>query len=426
MDPSLIPDSKYSVGVGSSVYGAFSNSSYNLPEGVLTKDTLDLNKIYNKTRKQNVFYTAASVDVFHVRVKVKQAFWSFGVTQNFFMYQNIPGDLLRFGIKGNTQFVGKSISLNKLASNYTSYMEMALGYAHEGHKFNWGVRAKLLFGQANVSTNKSKGSIYTGDNASGNRLSADADITINSSYPGYFDNNDVDGLSDQNARNMIINTKNKGLGLDGGLTYKHNSRLTFTGTINDLGFIKWKENPTNSRYSGSYAFNGVNVNDVSNKTTDESTYTVYFDSLQRAFRADTTHKSYVSTLVMKNYLSAGYKIFPNTHIYLNGYLNWFRVLKGAFGLTLQQKIGRVATFSITYTVQNRAYNNIGFAFAVKPGPFQFYVAMDNVTPLLRAGSIRDMSIDVSRLNLYNFNVRAGLNFVWGRTIKEDRLPLYEN
>ncbi len=424
INPSLIPDYKVSVGLGTSVYSAFSNSSFNLPNGILTGDTVDLKKVSNSVRKNNVFYTAFAVDLFHLRVKQKRNFWSFNITQKVSNFQSIPGDLLLLAINGNTQFVGKEVSLKKFGANYTSYMEMGLGLARESanKKFTYGARVKLLFGQANVYVSRSKGGLTVGDNTDGNSLKADADVVIHSSYPKDWES--ADNTTPNYSQN-VFNTKNMGAAIDAAVTYKPTEKFRVMLAINDLGFIRWTQNPYNTSYKGNYTYNGIDVSNISNKNSDQDTYQSYFDSLAKSFNGDTTQKAYTAPLVMKSYLSASYQLAKNTTVNANFFMNYFRVIQPAYGISVNQRVCKFIEIAVSYSVQNRQWNNVGFGIYVKGGPFQLFCVADNLTPLFNSVDLSDGSIDFRRVEMYNFNVRSGLNFIFGRIVKEDKLPVYD-
>jgi hypothetical protein len=71
---------------------------------------------------------------------------------------------------------------------------------------------------------------------------------------------------------------------------------------------------------------------------------------------------------------------------------------------------KIITFSLSYTLFNNAYNNFGFGFSAKFGPFNMYVISDNVSTHY---AVNKSSHVVLPYNNRVMNLRLGLNLVFG-------------
>lgn len=75
--------------------------------------------------------------------------------------------------------------------------------------------------------------------------------------------------------------------------------------------------------------------------------------------------------------------------------------------------------SLSYTAINRTYGNFGLGVNLNLTPFQFYVVGDN---LLRMPTsyVVNKGFDRYISETQYFNLRVGLNFIFGRVLPADR------
>jgi hypothetical protein len=97
-----------------------------------------------------------------------------------------------------------------------------------------------------------------------------------------------------------------------------------------------------------------------------------------------------------------------------------RVSTGA-SASLIKHFGKLMTTSISYTVSNRSYNNIGAGLSFNFAPVQLYIVGDNLVripaSLISTGHINSY-LNSSQV----FNLRFGLNLVWCWDKGKDRIP----
>jgi hypothetical protein len=122
------------------------------------------------------------------------------------------------------------------------------------------------------------------------------------------------------------------------------------------------------------------------------------------------------------YLSASYALRKTVSVNALLFAEKFRGrFAPGFSASLLKEFGRRLSTSVSYTITNNSYNNLGAGMSLNFAPFQFYVVGDN---LLRAPVSLAANGDVnSYLNSSKYvNVRAGLNIVFGWDKTQEKLP----
>jgi hypothetical protein len=165
--------------------------------------------------------------------------------------------------------------------------------------------------------------------------------------------------------------------------------------------------------TANYTFSGVDLKEVLNGNS--SYLDAQLDSISKRFRPQEGRTgSYSTPLPGKMYLSGTYALGNELSVGALFFTEKFqgRVNPGG-SASLSKHVGKWLSATLSYTVSNRSYNNLGMGFSVNLKPVQLYLVGDN---LLRIpGSL----ITTQELNSYVnstklCNVRFGLNFVWGR------------
>ena len=405
INPSLIPENKVSIGlpalssIAAGVYfSPFVANDLKNTSGNTT--TLSMDKAISKmSRYNNYLYTGTNVDLFSLRFKARNLYISLNATNVTTIRVNLPQDLFKLVWDGTSQFVGSSANFHNLGVNVNQYNEYALGLARskDGGKFRYGIRLKLLQGLNNFNTDRSDGQIAIDNSYYQYNLSANAMAHSASVIP--YNNNNIDYLK------ALTNFKNLGYGIDLAMSYSPNKKWSFTGTANNLGAIFWQTNAQSYNINGNYQFSGLNLNNIiSSGTVNSNTYT---DSLKNQFSVkQQSVAKYKTVLTPSMYLSVSYSLGRNTKIALTGYSEFYKGPRPAGSFAFIQRAGRVLNIVLTYNVRKYSYNNMGIGLMIKPGPFQFYVVGDNIAVL-------------NPFNTNNFNIRTGMNLVFGKTRKPE-------
>jgi hypothetical protein len=362
-----------------------------------------------------------------------------------------PIDLFKLGLKGNGDFVGKTIDLSNLGADLKYYHELGFGFSKNfTKKLRIGVRGKILFGVADFSIeNKSLGLTINNDYT----YALNADLSANISAPVKVYTNNQNGIdsvifdlnrfkkvsSDKidihKVLNYIFNTKNLGLGIDIGATYSISDKIQLSASITDLGFISWKRDVTNLKAESQFKFSGFNITDVINgsKTFDEIAREMA-DSLKNSFTVTKNNKTF------KTFLPTGVSVggsFNLTKSFSLGILSYSKItsnqFREAFTMSANLNLDNAFSTSVSYTAENRRYDNLGFGLAFRPGIFQFYFIADKIpimwdkikydNTVTTQGPFGSVETKTSQ-KIYlpeswnTVNLRLGMNIAFGNNIKK--------
>ena len=415
INPTVLPEHTISIGLPgmSSVYGQFISNGF-LPKNIIDfkDDTAHIvpDKLLAELKDKNLIYSNSSVDIFHLRIKVRNGYYWLGIRNNLNVSFQYPKDFLSLAIKGNAQFIGKTIDLKNLNVDASLYNEYSLGMALEFNHWVFGGRVSLLQGLSNIQFDPKSLNIQVDTSMYAETMNADAQLNTsgipkNSNGDPSFDH--VQKLS--YITNYLTNFKNKGVALSAGVTYKLNDKISFSASFYDLGFINWKDSVTNYNLKGQSSFSGLDLLQSYLNGTDIKPDTV-IDSILDDFNRDTTQKAYRTYLNPKFNVSVTYDLFRRTTIGLSASGVYNKKLYPAFTLGLSQGLGRFFNLLATISYNQKTINNLGVGLIIKPGPYQFYIIADNVYPA------------INPLYTTNANIRVGMNLVFGRVNPPVGLP----
>jgi hypothetical protein len=161
-----------------------------------------------------------------------------------------------------------------------------------------------------------------------------------------------------------------------------------------------------------YLFSGFDVNQL---LDDNSGYLrQQLDSLETKFEmTETPSDSYTTSLPSRYYLAGRYELVRNLSVGTLFFGESFRErFSAGMTVSVNKDFGNWLSTSLTYTVSNRSYNNIGVGLSFNLSPVQLYILGDNLlmapVTMIGGGSLNDY-VNNSQL----LTVRAGLNFVFG-------------
>ena len=122
----------------------------------------------------------------------------------------------------------------------------------------------MLFGKANITTSRGKGSLFTDEQTfdlllrSSFRLNSSFPLTTRVNEQGNLDQIDIDENIDWFG--LLMNGQNKGLSFDGGFVYNYDEKIQLSGSILDLGLIRWKSDVSNFTQDGKISYTGTGDN----------------------------------------------------------------------------------------------------------------------------------------------------------------------
>lgn len=232
------------------------------------RTVINLDTMMNNLTNDNKFRLGANVNLLGFGFKVNNTFINFNTRLINHVSVGFPVDMveaLRIGnidAAGNVRPVVEMLDGDVL--NATSYLETGLGVIQRFEPINLtvGVRAKLLFGVANVQTDNTRLVFNTSPNL--DTVTAHMYYEIQSATCAPYDTNQkkfIFNLGD------VLGNANTGIAFDLGARYDWGP-FSFSFSINDLtGGIHWKNNvmtwkPQNGQ--GAIVFNGVDMNGMFN------------------------------------------------------------------------------------------------------------------------------------------------------------------
>lgn len=396
----------------------------------------DFPNLIDKMKKVNYIGLETQIPWINLSYIWKNWYFSFGVNDKINAMVSIPKDLVVLGWEGNGKsLLGNKAFLSYLGANMNWHREYYMGAATNiNSKWTVGARAKLLFGKANLWFKNNQLTWET--NQDDFAYTFDADMEIHSSQP-FFDITkfEYDYLNDSLMfemdtvlnpdemefkdvkKQIVFNAKNKGIALDLGAKYVFNNKITLYGSLLDFGFIRYKQNADGLKAQGKFYFDGWNIQPYfqEDDSVVKAHADAFRDSVIKLFDPTLINKAYNYWLPSKLYLGATYQL---TEKYNVGALfrgeYYLRRVHAALTLSGNARFTKWFSSSISYTVQNNSFTNLGLGFALKFGWYQWYMASDNVLGFVWPQSTR------------NINLRMGLNMIFGCKKKENSTMLNTN
>ncbi len=413
VNPAIMPRYKLSIGLPfiSSIGASYSNNGFTYNDMISRTNGVvqaDLSKFTKNLAEKNYITLSAQTDLFRVGIRVAPRFYVMASSSvKVYNRTMLERGLASLIVDGTAPIVG-TYSNTAPQEEALSYIETALGMAFQvNDKLTIGGRLKYLNGINNVTTKSSSAIVQVSDTY---QITATAAADVRTS-----------GINNLNTSGYKVKDhigdyfKNTGFGLDIGATYKFMDKLTLGISITDIGYINWKNNTY--QYSldpatAKYTFSGVDVNQLLNN--NKTSFSAQLDSAKKKFEMkESASGSYSTMLPGKMYLSGNYQLINNLSV---GALFFSENFAGRYsaGMTgsVNKNFGKAISTSLSYTVSNRSYNNIGMGVSFNLSPVQLYIVGDN---LLRAPAslIVNQNINSYLNSSQVINVRMGLNLVFG-------------
>jgi hypothetical protein len=391
----------------------------------------NVDKFLAKVKPRNFMESESTIQLLGIGFSVgRDGYVFFDINDRFDANFVMPGDLIKLALKGNGVFVGSRIDLSSLRADMKYYREFGLGYSRNiTDKLRVGAKAKLLFGVASAAlNNKSLG--ITINNDYSHVFDANMDLNISGPMNVYMDSkHNIDSIvfddsrfkTSRGIRDFVSGKKNTGLGIDIGATYDLTERIILSGAITDLGFIRWKKDVTRLSADNQFTFNGLGMDDFfsGDKTLDEIGQDMV-DSLKNAFVITKSKTAFTTFLPFGVSLGGSFNL---TNKISFGILSYSRIiskqLREAITLSANVNLGNALSASIGYTAANHQYDNLGAALAFRTGVTQFYLVSDRI-PVTWNKIKSDNSNVVIPASWNTFNLRLGMNLVFGNRVKEKK------
>ena len=380
----------------------YSNSTFSYNDlGV--SSSLNFENLYNNIKKTNLISTELHLDLLSIGYRRDDYYITFNIAEKVNAGLTYPGSIFELAWNGNTQFLGETVEFNNLRTNTVYYREYSLGVSKVWDAYNiFGIRAKLLFGKANIYSGKSEMSLYTNPNTF--NLQVEGDININSSFPLTINqdaNGNITGITagDIDYISFLMNGKNKGFALDLGWIHQYNEDITLSASILDLGFIRWKTDLNNVQLTGSFDYSGVGLG----TGFDDAGYILDIrDSLFNSYTQTVTQDKYYSWLPTQIYLGGMYQYMPKLGIgVVNRNVIYRNKLHSSITLSANTTFWSKLSGSLSWSYLNNTYKNVGLALAWHGRGLQFHAVSDNILGFFKP-------LDARTLNLrFGFGLMLG-------------------
>ncbi|MCB0494507.1 MAG: hypothetical protein KDC79_00100 [Cyclobacteriaceae bacterium] len=435
LNPAVVPEHKVSISLPvPSLFVGFNNSSINVKALMSPDGTVDYNK-FVEGLKENKNYLGAGVsgELFHIRVKAADNFFSLSSRVIADARVHYPRDLFALASKGVTG----NFSLSGLAIDATSYIEYAAGFTRvrPDSKWTYGARIKWLNGLANIQTKNTEIDVnVNGEDIYSYDITAKGLVNIGAALDGnkYKTLDDLSNLEINSFKDALNEFKpNNGIATDLGATFQFTEKLSFGASLLNLGFINWKNFVNNYQIDTHFVVEGVTA-EVDFDTNLDSLFNAQVDSLVQAYGdqfkegVDTTFNSYKTWLPTQLFLSANYQITPKFNATASVYTEFHKGVSVGTVVGANYRFGNTFDLTASWWWFNRSASNLGIGMVFKPWFGQIYIIMDNVLP---GGLVKvsDPELEINNLWLpygaKNFNLRAGINLVFGKIREANRLPM---
>jgi hypothetical protein len=392
----------------------------------------DVDDFINKFDAVESFEAQASINLFSLGFRVKEMYFSFDATIKNSAEFTYPKDFVKFVIKGNEN--NETFDFSALATEIIDYSEFGFNISRKfGEQFQVGIRPKILFGLASVSTLSSNTTIQT----STDEWVVDADYKVRIAATGITIPVDENGLLDPNGEfeydSTILSsdgykeifTDNIGFGIDLGAHYKPIETLQLSLSLLDLGYINWKENTHIASVNGTYIFKGIDP--TVNDSIDPGQ--TILDSLKEDLHLTGTEGSFKTYLNPKLFVGMRYFLTPGLDIgilsrteFNKSYINQDVILLADWHPF------RMLSISGSYSILDKNNSSFGFGLGLNLACINIYAILDNV-PLKYDILNTDYGPIPLAVDMQSYSISFGINLTFGcnqkKKLYQDR-PLFNS
>ncbi|MCB0431261.1 MAG: hypothetical protein H6585_00930 [Flavobacteriales bacterium] len=380
-NPSFFPKNKMFIGlpVLSSIYMKTGTNKFVYSDLIRYNDmaelALDPDNFISRLKPLNLLSVNFETDLLSGGMRLGNYYISGFITERIDFHFAFPKEMMELAYYGNGHFLNETVNMDNIGLNVSHFRDYSLGIARKFDKLDVGARFRILYGMANVTTQKSHLSLFT-DSTGIYDVTAATDFQINTSLPDFDD--DLDPLD------YLANTRNKGYAFDFGGTYRLNDKFTFALSAVDLGYIYWKDNIKDYISNGSFTFSGFDIsNFVTEDNSDEDPFQSILDSASDAFEVTDTVINYQTHMAPRLYASTTYNLSEGNRVgFLYSAEFYNRRMYPSFTLYFCQENDNILNSMLSYSVINGDFKNLGAGSTVRLGPLQTYLLVDNLIGLL--------------------------------------------
>ncbi|MEY4935883.1 MAG: hypothetical protein RIS64_2242 [Bacteroidota bacterium] len=407
-------DVKFVFGLGNFNFDATTSFTLNdLLTKSGTKTVLNLGTFASKLAATNNFGMDITSDLAHIGFNLKGFYVSAGAQLSSNTQVTFSNSAIKLIAEGNLKnpnvaLTGESIYNQSFISTY-----LGLSRSFMNDKLSIGVRLKQISGIGHLETTKLNYTIKTDANSYPQyALQIKSDVNIQAG--GIFATT-LDALGDSAKRATLANdiTANpvtgSGFGLDFGVAYQLNDKISISASALNLGSINWKqENGVTAKAQGSGTFDWKGM---SYRVGASDNATFNSDSViklaKNALIPGMTKTAYSSSLPSAFYLGVSYQLSKKQQISVVYRTQTAgQVTNTLLGANYRLQLLKSLQVSAGVSLPSNTAMTFGGGFVWSPGPVQLYLMTDNLS---------------SADNGHRMHIQAGLNIVLRK--KKDAVTL---
>lgn len=379
INPGLALEKKFNLSLGGFqiLLGTDGPTINNLTsKNIAGKRYIDIGKLSDELKPFHHIYFANDIHTLDIGIKIGG--FSILAGHSFRSSANIkyPKGLLEIASQGNAAFIGQQVQIGP-AIDIFAYNELYLGFQKSVNNFTLGLKGKLLFGTAGISTDQSD--VLFSTNPEFYQLELKNDYLVRSSgllryYSLDSITTDYSGFS---FDNLFYN--NRGLAFDIGASFRLNDRLTFSASALDIGKITWDFFPRKYTSKGTFTFDGLDIV----KYLGDTTSIAISDTLLDVIKVTSETEEYTTPLNSVFTIGGMYKINEKWSI------NALYMMRNDFGnrkhILSASSVWKISVFDVglQYSVSKNNYTAIGVYGKIKLGPVSGYLSSDNIVGIFR-------------------------------------------
>jgi hypothetical protein len=280
---------------------------------------------------------------------------------------------------------------------------------------------------ANVSTRRSALDVNSTSNPVTLRVTANYDVQT--SVPleiGFAPDGHVDQISLvpalQNPFANYMLTRDHGMSIDAGFTYELDDLTQLSASFTDLGFIRWKNNLNTFSVNETIVYSQADINTFLNGPGQDDFASAMTSTLLNSVHASGAPTKYITALPFNLYGGIKRELSPTLKA---GAMTWVEINSGhvrpSFTLSLNFTPFKAFAATVSYTLMNNKFNQIGGGLAFGQKGAQFFIVTDNIPVrytkiYLPAGTPADQNAKTPVTIPYNarmLSLRFGMNLFFG-------------
>jgi hypothetical protein len=234
-----------------------------------THPNADPNDLLAKLNKVETWGGTIDFSLVSFGFRVKDMYFSFDAAVRNSITTSLSKDYFEFAWLGNEN--DRTYDFSDMGVEVMEYMEFGVNISrHFGDQLQIGIRPKMLFGLATISTLSNSTTLYTSTeewvlNSNAEARFAATGVTIPVDEEGNIDwdqDFEFDSTIFSPTGYQKILSKNRGWGIDIGAHYKPIDNLQVSLSVLDLGYIKWRESTHVAEVNGTYVYDGLEADSV--------------------------------------------------------------------------------------------------------------------------------------------------------------------